>query len=54
MFFENNIILVYFFADSDGVLVGGGLFFLHMSFYIHTHDRLDKLYSALAEVRLKT
>ena len=31
---------------------GGG--FLHMPFYIHMPNRLDKSRSALAEVRLKT
>ena len=65
MFFKNNCILVYFFADSDGVLeikkfsvdmpfLWGGVSFLHMPFYIHTHDRLDKLHSALVEAQLKT
>ena len=35
---------------------GGGIggYTQKWSTYIHTHDRLDKLHSALAEVQLKT
>ena len=32
---------------------GGGGVSLFWSTYIHTHDRLDKLHSALAEAQLK-
>ena len=34
--------------------LGGGGVPLFWSTYIHTHDRLDKLRSALAEVQVKT
>ena len=33
---------------------GGGWWFLHTPFYIHTPGRLDKSRSALAEARLKS